>query len=226
MRYVVATLLVFGIAVPAAAQTYTVTKPRKQFVTLSLDWMYTHPLHFADHPLEDLVGRPVASTQQEDFEYQTRDGDIRIDVREFRHRNRGLSVAVYPLGLTTGTTFGIRGSIEQVPTIRLDFDGAGAPPDYTLTGAVAYDIGAGLFVVDRSAGWGLGGQAFVIGGVGRIHADDERKGSRVFAEGGGGLLVGPFGVQLAVKFAWNRFEEPVEHKFLAIPITLRGTISF
>ena len=226
MRYIVATLLVFGIAVPAAAQTYAASKPRRQFVTLSIDWMQTEPLHFAEHPLQDLVGRPVASTQQEDFEYQTRDGEIRIDVLEFRKRNQGLTAAVYPFGLTTGTSFGIRGSIEQVPTIRINFEGVNAPADYALTGAVAYDIGAGIFIVDRSAGWGLGSQAFLIGGIGRLKADDGRNGSRMFAEGGGGLLVGPFGVQLAVKFAWNTVDEPVEHKFLTIPITVRGTISF
>ena len=226
MRYLVATLLVFGIAVPAAAQTYAATKPRKQFVTFSIDWMQTEPLHFAEHPLEDLVGRPVASTQQEDFEYQTRDEQIQIDVLEYRKRNRGFSAAVYPFGLTTGTTFGIRGSIEQVPTIRIDFQGIDAPPDYALTGAVAYDIGAGLFISDRSPGWGLGGQAFVVGGIGRLKADDGMNGSRMFAEGGGGLMVGPLGVQLAVKFAWNTVDDPVEHTFLTVPITVRGTISF
>ena len=112
-----------------------------------------------------------------------------------------------------------------MPTIRIDFEGAGAPDDYALTGARAYDIGAGLYVADRSPGWGLGSMAFVLGGIGRINADG-RDGSRLFAEGGGGLTVGPLGVQLAVKFAWNKFDEPVEHSFLTVPVTLRGTLSF
>lgn len=225
MRYLAATILALAVVTPAGAQTYSAPKPRKQFVTFSIDWMTTEPLHFSEHPLEDLVGRPVASTQNQEFEYQTRDEQIQIDVLEFRKRNRGLSLAVYPVGLASGTTFGIRGSIEQVPTIRIDFEGSGAPPDYSLTGAVAYDIGGGVFIADRSAGWGLGSQAFIVGGIGRIRSDVQ-SGTRTFAEGGGGLIVGPFGVQLAVKFAWNRFEDPVEHTFLTIPITVRGTISF
>lgn len=225
MRHLAATILALAVAAPVSAQTYTAPKPRKQFVTISIDWINVEPLHFAEHPLEDLVGRPVASTQNQEFEYQTRDEQIQIDVLEFRKRNRGLTVAVYPLGLASGTTFGIRGSLEQMPTIRINFEGPGAPPDYAFTGGVAYDIGGGLFVADRSAGWGLGSQAFVIGGIGRIRSDVQ-SGTRTFAEGGGGLIVGPFGVQLAVKFAWNRFDDPVEHTFLTIPITLRGTISF
>jgi hypothetical protein len=225
MRFLAATLLTLACAVPAAAQPYSAPKPRPQFVTISIDFMNTEPLHFAEHPLEDLVGREVASTQNQEFEYQTRDEQIRIDVHEFRKRNRGLSAAVYPFGLSAGTTVGIRGSIEQMPTIRIHFEGAGAPPDYAFTDGVAYDIGGGVFVADRSAGWGLGSQAFVVLGIGKISAEG-RDGSRTFAEGGGGLIVGPFGVQLAVKFAWNRLDDPVKHSFMTIPITVRGTVSF
>ena len=225
MRFLAATILTLAFAAPAGAQSYAVSKPRRQFVTISVDWMNTEALHFAEHPLEDLVGRPVASTQQEEFEYWTRDEQIRIDVLEFHKRNHGVSAAIYPLGLSSGATLGIRGSIEQVPTIRIDFEGVDAPADYALTDAVAYDIGAGVYVADRSAGWGLGSHAFVLGGIGRIRAEG-RDGSRTFAEGGGGLTVGPFGVQLAVKFAWNRLDDPVKHTFLTVPITLRGTVSF
>ena len=221
----IALLTLFVSAMPVSAQDYAGQKPRRQFVTVSLDWLNTEPLHFASHPLEDLVGREVADAQAAAHDYHTRDEQILIDVHEFRKRNRAMSVAIYPLGLSVGTTLGIRGSIEQLPTIRVGFEGPDAPADYALTGARAYDVGAGLYIADRSAGWGLGSQAFVIGGVGRIHADGQ-EGSRMFAEGGGGLSVGPFGVQLAVKFAWNRLEEPVEHRFLTVPITLRGTLSF
>ena len=217
-------MLVFGA--PAAAQNYAADKPRRQWVTVSLDWMNTQSLHFASHPLEDLVGREVAESQMQEHDYHTRDEQILIDVREFRRPNRGVSLAVYPLGLSQGTALGIRGTIEQVPTIRIDFEGNGAPPNYALTGAKAYDVGAGIYVADRSAGWGLGSQAFVVGGLGRIKADGGIEGSRLFADGGGALTVGPLGVQLAVKFAWNKLDDPVEHRFLTIPITLRGTLSF
>ena len=188
--------------------------------------METKPLHFASHPLEDLVGREVASAQLQDYEYRTRDEKIEIDVLEFRRRNRGFSAAVYPFGLSIGTTLGLRASVETVPVIRINFAGEGAPPAYALTGARAYDFGVGIFVADRSPGFGIGAQAFVIGGVGRITADGARDGSRLFAEGGGGLMVGPVGVQLAAKFAWNKLNDPVKHRFLTIPITLRGTVSF
>lgn len=224
-RTCLALILLSLASVPASAQTYTPSTPRRQFVTVSLDWMHTEPLHFASHPLEDLLGREVASAQRETYDYETRDEQIQIEVGEFRKRNRGLSVAVYPLGLSSGVTLGIRGSIENMPRIRLEFAGEGAPPPYDLSDARAYDVGAGLYVADRSAGWGLGSQAFVIGGVGRIRGGN-RDGSRLFAEGGGGLIVGPLGVQLAVKFAWNTIDDPVDHKFLTIPVTLRGTLSF
>lgn len=210
---------------PAAAQSYGAQKPRRQFVTVSIDWLNTQPLHFASHPLEDLLGREVAEAQRELYDYRTRDEQILIDVLEFRKRNRGVSVAVYPLGLSAGATLGIRGTVEELPVIRIAFDGPEAPADYALTGARAYDIGAGVYVADRSAGWGLGSQAFVVAGVGRIRGNG-REGSRTFAEGGGGLTVGPFGVQLAVKFAWNRLDDPVEHRFFTVPVTLRGTLSF
>ena len=80
-------------------------------------------------------------------------------------------------------------------------------------------------MVDRSRGWGLGSRAFIVGGAGRI-SSNLGDGTRVFAEGGGGLSSGPFGVELSIKFAWNRVEEPVPHKFITIPIALRGTVSF
>ncbi len=224
-RPLLAALLVLGMSVPAAAQDYVEKKPRRQFVTLSLDWLNTEPLHFASHPLEDLVGRDVAAAQGKEYDYHTRDEQIRIDVVEFRQRNRAASVAIYPFGLSDGTTLGIRGSIEELPVVRINFDGVDAPPNYELTGGRAYDVGAGLYVADRSSGWGLGSQAFILGGIGRIKTD-QGDGRRVFAEGGGGLSVGPFGVQLAVKFAWDTLNEPIEHRFLTIPITLRGTLSF
>ena len=218
-------LLLVTSSAPAAAQTYAEQKPRRQFVTISVDWLNTEPLHFSSHPLEDLVGREVASAQGDAHDYHTRDEQILIDVVEFRKRNRAMSVALYPFGLSSGATLGIRGSIEQLPTIRVAFTGPDAPGDYAFVDARAYDIGAGIYLADRSAGWGLGSQAFVVGGVGTIKADG-REGSRLFAEGGGGLSVGPFGVQLAVKFAWNKLTEPVEHRFLTVPVTLRGTVSF
>jgi len=218
-------ILLLSLPLHAAAQTYTVPQPRRQFVTLSYDWLHTHPLHFAEHPLEDLMGTAVASAQRQEHDYETRDGNTRIDVVEFRRRSRGAGVTVYPFGLKSGTALGIRGSFENLPVIRLTFDGPAPFPAYTLTDARAYDVSVGLYVADRSAGWGLGSQAFVSGGVGRIRSELSG-GSRQFAEAGGGVSSGPLGVELSVKFAWNRLSEPVEHRFLTIPVTVRATVSF
>ncbi len=209
----------------AAAQTYSEPRPRRQFVSVSYDWMHSEPLHFAEHPLEDLLGREVASAQLQEYDYETRDGLTRVYVNEFKNKGNGFGVTVYPFGLSTGATLGVRGSIEQLPDISIAFEGPAPVTNYLLTSGKSYDVGAGLVVADRSAGWGLGSQAFVIGGLGRIRSD-LGDGSRYFAEGGGGLTSGPFGVQIAVKFAWNRLDDPVEHRFLTVPITLRATVSF
>jgi hypothetical protein len=221
---IAAFLSMLSIASTAEAQ-YSVAKARRHFITISYDWLHNQPLHFDDHPLQDLVGREVAATQFERFDYRTRDEQILIDVLEFSRRARGVGVTLYPLGLSVGPALAIRGSIDTMPTIRILFEGNGAPPDFLFTGGRTYDIGAGLYMADRSPGWGLGSHAFVMGGIGRIRSD-QRDGDRYFAEGGGGLTSGPVGVELSVKFAWNHFKAPVKHQFLTIPVTVRGTLTF
>jgi hypothetical protein len=212
-------------ATAAGAQTYSAPKARRHFVTVSYDFLYTQPLHFGDHPLEDLVGRDVAAAQFEEFDYRTRDEAILIDVLEFRRRSRGAGITLYPLGMSAGPALALRGSFEDLPIVRIAFEGTGAPPAYAFTGGRAYDLGIGVYMSDRSPGWGLGSHAFVLGGIGRIRGE-ERDGDRYFAEGGGGLSSGPLGVELSVKFAWNRFTEPVKHKYLTVPIAVRGTLTF
>lgn len=213
------------IAAPADAQTYTPKKARRQFITVSYDWLYTQPLHFAEHPLADLVGKPVSPAQFEDFDYRTSDGEILIDVLEFSRRTRGAGVTIYPFGASLGATLALRASFEDLPNIQIAFSGPGAPGNYALIGARAYDVAAHVYVADHSPGWALGSHAFVGGGVGRIKSE-ARKGDRYFAEGGGGLSSGPLGVELSVKVAWNHLDDPVDHRFLTVPVTLRGTISF
>ncbi len=217
-------IVAFACGSTAHAQIST-PRARRHFITVSYDWHYTQPLHFAEHPLEDLLDTQVTSTQSGVYEYQTRDESTLIDLLEFSRRQQGLSVTVYPFGLNTGAALALRGTIEPLPTIRLAFVGRAPFPSYTLTGATAHDASAGLFVADRSPGWGLGSHAFVLGGIGRI-TSDLGDGGRYFAEGGGGLSVGPFGADISVKFAWNHLDEPVEHHFLTVPITLRGTLTF
>lgn len=221
----VSALALLAGATSASAQTYSAQKPRRQFITVSYDWLYTQPLHFIEHPVQDLVGKEVAAAQFEAFDYQTRDGSILIDVLEFKRRGHGAGITVYPFGLNVGAALAIRGSVEELPDIRIAFSGAGAPPAYAFTAARAYDVSAAIFMADRSSGWGLGSHAFVGGGIGRIRSDSH-DGDRVFAEGGGGLNSGPIGVELSIKFAWNRLSDPVDHHFMTVPITLRGTVSF
>jgi hypothetical protein len=223
----VATLLLAIAVSPSAAgaQSDSSQKPRRQFVSVSYDWLYTQPLHFAEHPLGDLLGTEVASAQREVYDYVTRDGATLVDVLEFQRRGRGVGLTIYPFGLSVGPALAVRGSIEQLPAIRLSFEGPGALDRYTFTNPRAYDVGAGIFLADRARGWGLGSHAFVVGGIGRIQSD-VGDGNRYFAEGGGGLTSGPLGVQLSVKFGWNYMSDPVEHSFLTVPVTLRGTFSF
>jgi hypothetical protein len=212
-------------AAAASAQTYTPAKPHRQFISVSYDWQYTQPLLFMEHPVQDLVGREVAAAQFQDYDYRTRDGAILIDVLEFSRRGHGAGLTVYPFGLSVGPALALRASFEDLPAIRIAFAGDGAPPNYALTGARAYDVSAALVVADHAPGWGLGSHAFVGGGIGRIRSD-VRDGDRIFGEGGGGVNSGPFGVEISVKFAWNHLADPVEHRFLTVPITLRGTLTF
>jgi hypothetical protein len=222
-------LVVLTLCVSApqlSAQTYEPSKPRRHFVSFSLDWIYTEPLHFAEHPLSDLLGRDVASTQQQEFEYRTRDDLTLINVIEFSRRQQAVGVSLFPLGMNTGPALMLRGTYLPLPRIQLEFTGPAPFSRYELTDADALDLGAGVIVADRSPGWGLGSYAFVIGGIGKISSEQLGDGGRYFGEGGGGLSVGPLGVELGVKFAWNSLDQPVPHKFLTIPISLRGTLTF
>jgi hypothetical protein len=220
-----ATVAALWSTASADAQTYTPRKPRRQFVSISTDWLHTQPLHFLEYPLQDLVGRPVAAAQFQSYEYETRDGAIQINVLEFNRSGRGAGITVYPFGISVGPALGLRVSREDLPTIRIGFNGSGAPPNYALQGARAYDFGASLFVADHAPGWGLGGHAFVGGGIGRIRSELS-DGNRDFGEAGGGVSSGPLGVELAVKFAWNHLNVPVDHRFFTVPITLRAMLTF
>lgn len=214
---------VLGCAGTAVAQG--TGGPRRQFVTISIDNFRTQPLHFGTWPVRDLVGRDVAAAQREFYDYRSRDELTTVDVVEFKKAGRGFGVTVYPFGLATGSTLGVRVSREGLPLVRLAINGPANVGSYTLADAYAIDASGGLYVADRSPGWGLGSHAFVAGGAGVIRSS-LGDGRRIFAEGGGGLNVGPIGVQLAVKFALNRLDTPVAHQFLTVPVSLRASVSF
>jgi len=218
-------LLLVLFAASASAQGYAPKKPRRQFVTIATEWLNTQPLHFLEHPLEDLVGRAVATAQFQSYEYRTRDEAIQIDVQEFSRHGRGAGITVYPLGISVGPAFALRLSREDLPTIRIGFAGNSWASTAPEPSTAATNVGASLFIADHSPGWGLGSHAFVGGGLGRINSELS-DGNRYFAEGGGGLSSGPLGVELAVKFAWNHLNEPIDHKFFTVPITIRATLTF
>jgi hypothetical protein len=186
---------------------------RRQWISVSYDWLSTQPMHFKEHPVEDLVGRPVEDAQRQPYDYISEDGRTTVDTIEFRRRGHGAGLTVYPLGLATGATLAIRVSYETLPRIEVAIAGPARVPGYVLEDASAVDLSIGLFVADA-------------GGFGRVRTDAFGRGERYFGEGGGGINVGPIGVQLAVKIARNSLDEPIEHSFTTVPITLRGTVSF
>ena len=224
----IATLAVaLAIAAPAAAQSqvYQAKKARRHFISLTYDWQFVQPFGFADHPLEQLLGQPVNEVHLQDYQYETQDKLTKVRVLEFGKRASGIGATIYPFGSSDGATLALRASLESVPDIRVAFDGPAPFPAYVLTGGRATDFGAGLEMSDRSPGWGIGGHAFLIGGIGRVHTD-QMDGSRYFGEGGGGITFGPLGVDLSVKYVVNRFDLPVSHNVHMIPICVRGTLTF
>jgi hypothetical protein len=226
LQTVAAGWLIASLSAPSPQPTsYRPQKARRHFISVSYDWQYTQPMSFRSHPVEDLLGRPVDEVHLQTFDYRTHDGQTLVDVLEFGNRGLGIGLTVYPLGSSEGATLAIRGSIEQLPTVRVTFDGPAPAPVYEVTGGRAFDIGAGIDMSDRAPGWGLGSHAFILGGVGRTQTD-QRDGTRYFAEGGGGVTVGPVGVDISVKFAVNRFDLPVPHRFYTLPISVRGTLTF
>jgi len=221
----VAVALLCSAVAPASAQTYAANTARRHFVTISSDWLFTHPLHFEKYPLAALAGAEVAPAQREAYDYVSRDGGTFIDVLEFGRRQRGAGITLYPVGMSSGPALMLRGSYEGLPRILIAFDGPSPVSEYALTDARALDAAIGVTVADRSPGWGLGSHVFLAGGVGRI-SSSLGDGRRVFAEGGGGLGSGPIGVELVVKFAWNTLSSPLDHRFLTVPVTVRGTLTF
>lgn len=227
IQTVSAACLVAALAAPGRAepQSYQTPKARRHFISLTLDRQFVQPYSFNKHPLSELLGQPVDEVHLASFQYRTRDQQTLVNVLEYGKRATGIGATVYPLGSSVGATLAVRGSIESIPTIRAAFTGPAPAPTYELTNGRAMDLGVGIDMTDRSAGWGLGAHAFILGGIGRIQAD-ERDGRRYFGEGGGGVMSGPFGIDVSVKFSVNRFTTPVPHRVYMIPVSVRGTLTF
>jgi hypothetical protein len=227
IQTVSAVWLAAALAAPPSpqAQVYRAAKARRHFISVSVDRQSIQPYSFGRHPLQDLLGQPVDEVHLESFQYRTRDQHTRVNVLEYGTRGSAIGATVYPFGSSVGATLAIRGSIETLPTIRLAFTGPAPSPTYELTNGRATDLGIGIDMSDRSAGWGLGAHAFALGGVGKTRTD-QMNGTRYFAEGGGGVTSGPFGVDISLKFSVNRFPTPVAHTIYMIPISVRGTLTF
>jgi hypothetical protein len=206
-------------------QSYRAPKARRHFISVTIDKQFIQPYSFGKHPLTDLLGQPVDEVQLQSFQYRTRDQKTLVNVLEYGKRATGIGATVYPFGSSVGATLAVRGTIEVIPPVRVAFTGPASSPTYDLTNGRATDLGAGIDMSDRSAGWGLGSHAFIIGGIGRIQAD-QRSGNRYFGEGGGGVTSGPFGVDISVKVSVNRFTDPVPHRLYMIPVSVRGTLTF
>jgi len=220
--------LVAALAAPdeaAQSQTYRAPKARRHFVSVTYETQFVYPYGFDKHPLSELLGQPVDEVHLESFQYRTRDQQTVVNVVEYGKRATAIGATVYPFGSSVGATLAIRGSLETIPTIRVAFTGPAPSPTYELTNGRATDFSIGVDMSDRSPGWGIGGHAFIMGGIGRIRTD-QLDGSRYFGEGGGGVTSGPFGIDVSVKFTVNRFSTPVPHSIYMVPVSVRGTLTF
>jgi hypothetical protein len=219
--------LAASLATPSWTQSspYHAAKARRHFVTFYAETQYVQGSQFDKHPLQDLLGQEVNEVHLQSYQYQTKDNLTTVTVNEFGRRATAFGATLYPFGSSNGPTLAVRGSVESIPNVRVAFSGPAPSPTYELTGGHAVDVGAGVDLTDRSAGWGLGSHAYVLGGVGRAIAD-QRSGRRYFAEGGGGITFGPFGFDVAFKYLVSTFSDPVDHSLRTIPISLRGTVSF
>jgi len=206
-------------------QSYRAPKARRHFISIALDKQFIQPYSFAEHPLTDLLGQPVDEVRLASFQYRTRDQKTLVNILEYGKRATAIGATVYPFGSSVGAALAVRGSIETIPTIHVAFTGPAPSPTYDLANGRATDLGVGIDMSDRSAGWGLGAHAFIMGGIGRIQTD-QRSGNRYFGEGGGGVTSGPFGVDISVKISVNRFTDPVPHRVYMIPVSIRGTLTF
>lgn len=212
-------------AAPSVSRPYQPPKARRHFITLYAEQQFVQATGFAKHPLQDLLGQEVNEVHLQSYQYLTKDNQTQVTVDEFGRRATAIGATVYPFGSSSGPTLAVRGSLETIPDIHLSFTGPAPAPTYDLTGGHAIDVGAGIEMSDRSAGWGIGTHAFFIGGVGRAMTD-QRDGRRYFAEGGGGVMFGPFGVDVAFRYLVETFPLPIDHSIRTIPIILRGTVSF
>jgi hypothetical protein len=207
------------------AQTPDPVQPRKQWVTFTLDWAYSRPVHFMERPLEELTGVELGETRQPGPEYRSANGLTTVDIFELERPIHGWSVAGYPLGAGNGPSLMLRYSYETLPVTRFEISNPGGSELYLLRDGSSKDFSIGVIISDRQRGWGLGAHSFFLAGFGKL--DGERgPGDRYLVEAGAGVNVGPMGFQFALKLAYNKLDDPRAHTFITVPLSLRGTLSF
>jgi hypothetical protein len=207
------------------AQPYHAQKARRHFITMYAERQFVQGTGFDKHPLEELLGQEVDEVHLQSYQYSTKDNQTLITVNDFGRRAAAVGVTVYPFGSSEGPTLAVRGSLESIPDVRVSFSGPAPSPTYEQTGGRALDVGAGIDMSDRAPGWALGTHAYVIGGVGRA-ITDQTNGRRYFIEGGGGVMFGALGLDIAFKYVTNTFTVPLDHSIRTIPISLRATLTF
>jgi hypothetical protein len=200
-------------------------EPRKQWVTITLDWAYSRPLHFKERPLEQLAGVELGESRQAEPEFRSEDGLTTVDIFELSRPVHGWSVSAYPLGAGNGPSLMVRYAYETLPVTRFEIRNPSGSELYLLRDGSSKDFGVGVIVSDRQRGWGLGAHSFFLAGFGRL-SGERGSGDRYFGEAGAGINVGPLGFQFAVKLAYNKLADPRTHRFFTVPIALRGTLSF
>lgn len=198
---------------------------RRQFMTLTVDWMNVYPLHFKKYPLEQLAEVPLDWDYQRGG-YHSGDRSISITNTKFEHRNRGVGIMVYPFGLKEGTTLAVRANYETLPTISFVINSPEGQERYDLKKGQVYNLGIGAISGGRSGGWGLGAYSFIIVGKGWIN-EPRGNGRRYFVEAGGRVTTGPLGIEIFFGVANNKLFNPRPHSFFTVvPFGLRAMVTF
>ena len=98
--FVILFLILFSVTLFAqTTKAEDKPKPRRHFVTFFVDRINTSPLHFKEHPLQELTGTEINNVYEPGPEvYRSKDKTITITDIGFRSKNKGAGLMVYPFG--------------------------------------------------------------------------------------------------------------------------------
>lgn len=202
-------------------------RPRRQFITVFVNRMYTGPLNFEKHPLEELAGTGLEYVYQPVPEvYRSPDGLTTITHTRFRPKNSGGGLAVYPFGLgVQGTSLMLQADYETLPLIGFIINSPTGREDYEFANGRAYNLGLGAVSYSRSYNGNMGSRSYIIGGTGKI-IENRGEGRSYFVGFGGGLSYKIIGGEFFVKVSRNYLNNPRPHSFYLIPIGFRISVTF